>query len=772
MARLLSFVTSTGSGFVCRRWILSLIPVLTLLIYSNTWDASFHLDDDVNIVENRAIQIKHLDLSNLIQAGFQSPLPNRFIANMSFALNYYFGGLDVSGYHGINTLIHLGTAFLLYFFLYETFSLQRLCPSIRFPGEAAAIAALLWVVHPVQTQSVTYIVQRMTSLSAFFYLLAFVFYIKGRKEMERRRPSGSPSRVGYWYLGSGLAALLSFGSKETAITLPMMIALYDVLFFSGENREKIKKAVPIYLVLLFATGCIALLYLWGATGMFGALQQGILKQYGVDHLPWDLRLMTESRVLIYYLSLLVFPHPSRLNLDYDFPISDALLNPPTTLLSAITLSGALFIGCFFWKRKPLFTFFIFWYFGNLLLESTVLQLDLVFEHRLYLPSVAFFAAVTLGLIRSASAALSERAFVFISIFLVGLVSVYAFWTVERNRVWKGEVTLWEDTISKSPRKARPYEALGTAYAEQGRLDEAIQTFHTALRFNKNDPKVHTNLGVAYYKKGRTAEALSELNKAIAIDPQDALAYYNLANIFTDQERWDDAIEVYRKAVRILPSEPMIRHNLAYALNRNGMRREAIDEYLEAIRNKNDLVESHKNLAALYLQEDQIDEALQHYQEANRIQPDDPMVHRMIGSLYKKQKLFDLALREFEKAAQLDPNATTYYQWGTVLDQKKEWEKAIRAYQRAIELNPEMVEAYINLGVNYQKRNQLELSMKAFLEAMRLQPKLAEAHNNLGYLYQQKGLIELARLEYELALQFRPQWDLPRINLMQLQGPIH
>ncbi len=361
MARLLSLSTSMFSG-VSRRSLLGLIPVLILLIYSNTWDASFHLDDDINIVENRAIQIKTLDLSSLIRAGFQSPLPNRFVANMSFALNYYFGGLHAFGYHWINTLIHLGTAFFLYLFLSQTFSLQRLSRSIPFPGEAAAVAALLWAVHPVQTQSVTYIVQRMTSLSAFFYLLAFILYIQGRKKMEGGR-FVSPSRFGYWYFGSGAAALLSLGSKETAITLPMMIVLYDFLFFSGEDREKIKKAVPFYLMLLIGTGVIALLYLWGATGVFGALQKGISKQYGVDYVPWDLRLMTGARVLVYYLSLLLFPHPSRLNLDYDFPLSYSILHPPTTLLSAIALIGSFFLRVVFMEEKAafcLFLFLVFW----------------------------------------------------------------------------------------------------------------------------------------------------------------------------------------------------------------------------------------------------------------------------------------------------------------------------------------------------------------------------------------------------------------------------
>jgi len=769
MTRLATISTPIFFSLFSRNRLLLLVPILTFLVYSNTWNASFHLDDDINIVENRAIQIKTLDLSTLLQAGFRSPLPSRFIANISFALNYYFGGLHVAGYHWINYLIHLGTAFLLFSFLYETFSLPALRGSVPFPGEAAALAALLWAVHPVQTQTVTYIVQRMTGLSALFYLLAFVLYIQGRKKTEA--PSGSRSNVRSWYLGAAGAAFLSFGSKEIAVTLPVMIILYDALFFCRGERARLKKAAPAYLALLATTGLFVSLCLWWAGGSFGAFQEALSKQYGVDYIPWDVRLLTESRVVVYYLSLLLFPHPARLNLDYDFPVSDSILHPPTTLLSIAAIVGLLSVAAFYWKKRPLLTFFIFWYFGNLLLESTVLQLDLVFEHRLYLPSIAFFAGGAVLFVQSASAASSKGASILICGLLVCLILLHSFWTIERNRVWRDEISLWTDTVSKSHQKARPYKALGTAYAEAGRLDEAIEAFLTALRLNSNYAKVHTNLGVAYYKKGRTGEAISEFEQAIEMNERDALAYYNLANIFTDQGRWEDAIEAYRKAVEILPFEPMIRHNLAYALNRKGMRKEAIHEYLEAIHERNEMLESHKNLAALYLQQEEIDEALHHYQDAARIEPNDPLVHRMMGLLYKKQKLFDLALREFEEAVALAPNPATYYQLGTVLDQKKEWKRAIQAYQKAIEEDPKMVEAYINLGVTYQKEGQLDRSMKAFLEAMRLQPDLAEAHNNLGYLYQQKGYIELARLEYRLALQFRPDWDLPRINLMQLQNPL-
>ncbi|HEY5599815.1 MAG TPA: tetratricopeptide repeat protein, partial [Candidatus Manganitrophaceae bacterium] len=643
-------------------------------------------------------------------------------------------------------------------------TLPTLHKTVDSPRRVAAIAALLWATHPIQTEAVTYIIQRMTSLSSFFYLLSFVLYIRGRKAAGIASSRGGAPR---WYAGAAAAALFSFGAKEIAATLPIMIILYDLLFFCAGETKKIRKAAPAYLLLLALTGGLAFLYLEGLKAPLEAFQEGMSKQYGIDPYPTNIRLLTESRVLVYYLSLLIFPHPARLNIDHDFPPSSSLWGPPTTLLSIATLGAGFLIALIQMRKRPVFSFFIFWYLGNLIVESSFIRLDLVFEHRLYLPSISFFLAVGAGLSALKFHRLGKWAPALPAACLAAILFFQSIWTIERNRVWRDEVTLWEDTVKKTPRKARPYKALGTAYAEQGRFDEAIEAFYQALKINGNYAKVYTNLGVVYYKKGETARAVEAFQKSIALNRKDALAYYNLANIFTDQDRWDDAVVFYRKAAEILQNEPMIRHNLGYALSRKGMTDEAIREYLTAIREENPLAGTHKNLAALYLHEGNLPEAIDHYREAGRLAPDDETIHLMLGRLYKKEKLFDLALREFREAAALKPGPAVFFNMGTVLDQQKNWEEAIQAYRKAIELDSKWIEAYINLGVIYQKQNKYESAMQAFLEAMRLQPKLPEAHNNLGYLYQQRGLTDLARLEYLLALKFRPEWDIPRINLNAL-----
>lgn len=747
-------------SFILRGWLLFFIPVLLICIYSNTWNSSFHLDDDINIVENHAIQIRSLSPSALIRAGFESPLPNRFVANISLALNYYTGGLQVLGYHVVNFLIHLANAGLVYLFLYLTLTLPLFQKKISRPGRIAAITALLWAVHPIQTQVVTYIVQRMTALAAFFYLIAFIFYIQGRKARENEKAWAQ------WYLGAAGAAALGFGSKETVFMFPVMVIFYDILFFCRLNRARIKRAAPVYFLLTIGIAALGLVYLGGVRGPIETFTEGVSRQYGVDTFPLDIRLLTESRVVIYYLSLLLAPHPSRLNLDYDFSPSYTLFDPPTTLLAILSLAGFLLAALYNAKKRPLFSFFVLWYLGNLFLESSFLQLDLVFEHRLYLPSISFFLGIALGLEQLRKWEFASR-IPTAALALMALISFETVWGIERNLVWKNEISLWEDTVMKSPLKARPYKALGTAYAEAGRLDEAIEALQQALRINGDYAKARTNLGVVYYKKGEVGKAIDEFERSIKMNEKDALSYYNLANIFTDQDRWDDAIAAYKKAVEILPNESMIRHNLAYALNRKGMAKEAIEEYLEALREGNSLAPTHKNLAALYLEGGELEEAAGHYREAILIAPNDLGSRLALGRLYKKEMRFDLAIKEYEAAIHLKPDGAIYYALGMVFDQKGDWGRAIEAYQRALEMDPRRAEAAVNLGVIYQKQNRTAAAMKTFLEAMRISPEMPEAHNDLGFLYQKKGWIELARLEYRLALKYRPEWALPRTNLNSL-----
>jgi hypothetical protein len=250
----------------------------------------------------------------------------------------------------------------------------------------ALFGSLIFIAHPIQTQSVTYIVQRMASMAGMFYLLTMVLYIKGRLV------SG---RVKYvYFLGMVLSYLLGVFSKENVAILPLFVALYEFYFFQNlDLGSRGKKVLSLLGAILLGLGAFGFI-LWGKRYIDLTIE-------GYQYYTFTLseRVLTQFRVVLYYLTLLIYPHPSRLNLDYDFPISKTIFDPPTTILSILIITGLM--GYSFWvaKKRPVLSFFILWYFGNLVIESSIFPLEMVFEHRLYLPSVGPFVLFSLFLIR-------------------------------------------------------------------------------------------------------------------------------------------------------------------------------------------------------------------------------------------------------------------------------------------------------------------------------------------------------------------------------------
>jgi hypothetical protein len=367
---------------------IGLIASLAFVVYSNTFYVPFHFDDRPNILENPNIQIKVFTWERLGQFVKNTyGVSIRVFSYFSLALNYYFGEFNVFGYHLVNFLIHVASGIFLYWFLMLTFNLPSLRErygSISYKG--ALFAALIFICHPIQTQSVTYIIQRMASMAGMFYLLSMVLYVKGRV-------SGGKGR--FFYLGGAvLTWLLGVFSKENVAILPLFILLYEFYFFQKltvtQTGKKILFVLLVSVVLVVAVG----LLLWGER-YFNLILEG----YKIREFTLEERLLTQSRVVLYYLTLLVYPHPSRLNLDYDFPVSKTLLDPPTTLISILIIAGLIGYSIWVARRRPVLSYFALWYFGNLVIESSIFPLEMVYEHRLYLPAVGPFVLFSLLAVR-------------------------------------------------------------------------------------------------------------------------------------------------------------------------------------------------------------------------------------------------------------------------------------------------------------------------------------------------------------------------------------
>ncbi len=372
--------SSAGRGLLLSLAVLALLAVLGFVLYGNTIDSEFHLDDYPNLVDNAAIHMTSLDAESLWRALSTSVGGNRPVASLLFALNFRAGQFNVRSFHITSIICHILAGWLLFLFLRRTLLLSRFAG--RFGDRAslvALLATLVWFAHPIQTQAVTYIVQRANVLSGLFSFAALYLFA-----VIRTSSPGRGLRALQW-AGLLLAGLLALGSKETAAVLPVIILLYELFFIRTFDFGALRNKWA-YLAGIIIAPALILAADYHRFGMSLIERTGAIYQLR-GFTMWE-RVLTEFRVLVRYITLLILPLPGRLNLEHEVSISRGLFSPLTTLLSLLVLLALVALGFYLARRRPLISFFIFWFFIQLAIESSVVPLELMFEHRLYLPSVS------------------------------------------------------------------------------------------------------------------------------------------------------------------------------------------------------------------------------------------------------------------------------------------------------------------------------------------------------------------------------------------------
>jgi protein O-mannosyl-transferase len=533
-----------------------LIVFLAVSAYSGTLLVPFVLDDATSIVNNTLIK----DLANFVSssAGYASN-PRRFIGYLSFALNYRFCGTDVTYYHVVNLAVHIINAVLVYLLVILTFVTSRMKGSAvsGSSGWAALFAATLFAVHPIETQAVTYIVQRLASLTVLFYLCALIFYIKSRDQGIKRGVNAGH------YLLSLVFALLAMKTKEISFTLPLIAALYEFLFFEGRTRNKLLYLLPMLLMLF-----IIPISMLNVHDTVGNLLPDINAATTASDLPrWDY-LLTEFSVIVTYLRLLFIPVNQ--NLDYDYPVSHSLLDP-RVVFSLVLLVSLLGAAVFLARRAVkggdpalrIAAFGIFWFFITLSVESSVIPIqDVIFEHRLYLPSIGIFITVScLGLLATTNWFAASKAPAAAAVIVVLLLTVA---TDHRNMVWSSEIGLWKDAVKKSPLKARTHNNLGDAYSKQGMPNLSINEFKAAIKLNPDYGMAHYNLGHTMLVIGIPKEAVKELVIASRLNPDAPDIHDNLGVAYAELNMADKAFEEFQHALRLDPYNKDYSYNLMIA----------------------------------------------------------------------------------------------------------------------------------------------------------------------------------------------------------------
>lgn len=516
--------------------------------YSNTLSVPFLYDDNEVIVNNEDIHIDSFDLEGIKRIILSDERP---IAAISFAFNSLAGGLEPHGYHVVNIIIHILTAIGFFLFLEGTLLLSP-SPSMREKGFlVSGLAGLLWLVNPLQTQAVTYIVQRMASMAAMFYVWSLFFYMKGRV---------SPLKGGRYLFAilALLSGILAFGTKQNTYTLPVFILLYEMIIVRRGDISFLLKGRRLAFLSM------------GLIIFFGFLWYVYFPSLSVEPGAWlvywgKARFLTGFRIIVYHMTQLLLPIPSRLSFQHDFQISRTLFDPVTTLFSITIIGGILIYAILSFRRRPLFSFFTLWFFGNLVMETFNLSLIFGFEHRLYLPSMGFFVVSSIAacnLLDSAKNAMQKR---FIVASLLSVIVLSSLNTYVRNNAWSDDYSFWYDVVKKNPNLNTGYIGLGAAYAKDKNYEEALYNYLKANSINPRTPVVRYSIGVMYFALKDYEKAIGEFNIVgsmgyVDVGSGPTISYYfsRIARNYYGHGRVKEALEIIDRAISYDPEEPTLK----------------------------------------------------------------------------------------------------------------------------------------------------------------------------------------------------------------------
>jgi protein O-mannosyl-transferase len=614
---------------------LVIIAVLSVA-YANSFQGVFVFDDFSNIANNRFLANPDFSLESLKNAATRDGSSHRWLPNLSFAINYALHGRDVAGYHTVNLLIHIATALSLYFLFLATLRASALTTRFSRDREIAFLAALLWAVHPVQTNGVTYIVQRMTSMCALFYISSLLLYV-----YARRARAGSLLPSFLLYGSSLLLGGMALLSKENAASLPLMIVAYEFTFLRRDSARNLKKIITWAAIALLALTAIGMGYL--GQDLFSAIARG----YETRDFTMTERLLTQPVVFFLYLGLLALPSPARLNLNHDVAVSQGLFSPPYTFFAIIGLAAVALSIPFLYRRTRLLSFGLFWFLATLVIESSVVPLEMAYEHRLYLPSTMLFLGLTALGCRVVRSPATLRAF---RILLALLIGVSVVWTWQRNQVWSSRTVLWQDVVTKSPALARGYINLGAALMEVN-LVEAEKNLRQAVFLDPDHSYGLTMLGLLYVKQNRLNDAITVLHRALASkkEQRTAMVCDYLGIVYRKTGNYSAAIRYGQMALQADPGYLSALINLGVVHEKMGEHDKADSLFQEARARGADGIDLYNNWGITAHSMGQVDRAIDLFRQALRRSPGHIEAHYNLGIALGSKGMVEEAQAEMKKA---------------------------------------------------------------------------------------------------------------------------
>ncbi len=641
-------------------WALALV-VAAAAAYWNSLNAPFVFDDIPAIVENPSIR-RLWQPEAPPRAG--SAVDGRPLVNWTFAVNYALGGLDPRGYHLANLLIHAGAGLLLWGCLRRTLHRPAMPAWLREKAEPVAWAsALVWLLHPLQTESVTCVVQRTECLAGLVYLAALYAF-------ARATTPGEPGPR-QWLAVSVMAAWLGMAAKETVATLPLVVLLADRTFGAGSFRESLRRRRWYY-------GGLAFSWLLLAGLMIATQGRGGTIMLGREVTAW-MSLLTQSRAITMYLGLAVWPHP--LVLDYGNFVTDTVTSlrevaPQFLLVSALVLATLWAV-----VRRPVPGFAGAWFFLILGPSSSVIPLltQMRAEHRMYLPLAALVVPAVALLWRYAGR---------VAPWMLGAWALaLGATTVARNHDYRSELAIWTDTAEKRPDNPRAVYSKSVMLERSGDLAVAEQACREALRLKPDYVEANLALAQILLRTGRAEEAQPLLAKVQALGPETSNTFNNLGHAYALSGDADRAIAAFEAALRLDPRNHEAHNNLGYYLAAKGRRAEAIAHFRESVSLHPGPV-AYRNLGAALLEAGETDASIAAFTEALRLEPGSAPVLFSLGSAYAKAARYEEAAAQFTAAVRADAtHAGAWYNLGLMERQLGHVAAAREAFQQVHALEP-------------------------------------------------------------------------------------
>ena len=602
-----------------RKFIPALLIAATVAVYVNSFTGPFVFDDDNSITNNPYIR-KLWPLTDAMSWPKRSTVGGRPVVALSLAVNYALGGFDVRGYHVFNLACHILAGLVLFGVVRRTLESPPLREGYarRAPWLAMAVA-LIWLVHPLNTESVTYVIQRTEVLFGLFFLLTLYCVIRG----------ASSSHPGRWYIASVAACALGMGSKEVMVTAPLIVLIYDRWFLSKSFQDAFHRRGGLYAGLASTWLVLATLMATGAHSESGA---GL----GFQSLtPWRYA-RTEFGVIVHYLRLAFWPHP--LVFDYyDWPVANTVSATVPPAVAVLMLLGATLWAV---RYQPRLAFLGAWFFIPLGPTSSVLPLfgEVAAERRMYVPLAAVIALIVIVgdaglryLLRPLTSGETLRRCLEAGV-VVAVAASLGYVTLRRNEDYRSVLSIWSDAVAKRPDNARGHNNLAAELHRLGRLPEARFHYSEAARIRPNFAEAYNNLGALLLQQGQLDEAIAHLSEAIRLHQNYANAHRHLAVALARKGQFKEAIEHYSEALRIRPGDADLYSNFARALHREGRLEDAVAQYSRALRMRPNHAWTHYYLGEALVQLGRFEEAAPHFESVLRLEPDHPRARRALAGL--------------------------------------------------------------------------------------------------------------------------------------------